>query len=170
MFNKKSLFVTAALIFLGVSAANAENPPCFTVASLQGSWAGIATYGANVAIAFGQRYIDGNGNMTGVYVLNGPTAGSTTGDRTVSTGTQAGTYAVNCDGTGTVTRVLTSSLGVTSNQVDNFVITAATVKNGQFIATAIVDAQQTPSTLVAGGIFVTRVLSRLPDRPGPTQP
>ena len=78
MFNKKSFVVTAALIFLGVSAANAENPPCYTLASIQGSWAIIGTYGANVAIALGQRYIDANGNMTGVFVLNAPTSGSTT--------------------------------------------------------------------------------------------
>ena len=173
MSNKKSLFVPAALIFtslLGVSAANAENPPCYTLASLQGSWTLIGNYGANVAIAFGQRYVDGNGNLSGVFVLNGPTAGSTTGERTISTGTQAGTYTVNCDGTGTINRVVTSSLGVVTTQADDFAITAAIVKNGQFIATAIVDAQRTPSALVSGGIFLTRVHTRLPDRPGPTQP
>ncbi len=173
MFNKKSLFVAAVLIFtsvLGVSIANAQNPPCYTLASLQGSWSVIGNYGANVAIAFGQRYVDGNGNMTAVFVLNGPTAGSTTGERTISTGTQAGTYTVNCDGTGTINRVVTSSLGIVTSQVDDFVITAAIVKNGQFIATAIADAVRTPSALVAGGIFLTRVHTRLPDRPGPTQP
>jgi len=173
MFNKKSLFVAAELIFmsfLGVSAAKAENPPCYTLGSLQGSWALIANYGANVAISFGERYLDGNGNLSGVFVLNGPTAGSTTGERTISTGTQAGTYTVNCDGTGTFNRVLTSSLGVVTTQVDDFIITAAIVKNGQFIATAIADAVRTPSALVPGGIFVTRVHTRLPDRPGPTQP
>ena len=153
-----------------MSAANAENPPCYTLASLQGSWTLVATYGANVAVAFGQRYLDGNGNLSGVFVLNAPTAGSTTGERTISTGTQAGTVTLNCDGSGTFNRVLTSSLGVVTNQVDDFIITAAIVKNGQFIATAIADAVRTPSALVPGGIFVTRVHTRLPDRPGPTQP
>jgi hypothetical protein len=169
----KNLFVPTVFVFfsvLGVSAAEAENPPCYTIASLQGSWALIATYGANVAMSFGQRYIDENGNLTGVFVLNGPTAGSTTGERTITTGTQTGTVTVNCDGTGTFNRTLTASNGVVTAQVDDFIITGATVKHGQFTATAIADAVRTPSALVPGGIFVTRVHTRLPDRPGPTQP
>jgi hypothetical protein len=178
MFNKKCLFVTAALIFtsiVGGPAAHAQNPPCYTLASLQGTWAGVATYGANVAEAFGHRVIDANGNFTGAFVLNGPTAGSTTGARTVSSGTQEGVYAVNCDGSGTVTRTVVSSLGITTTQVDDFDITEAYVQPGnlldpqpQFIATAMVDATRTPSTLVAGGIFITRVIHRVPDL-GPTQ-
>jgi hypothetical protein len=170
---KKNLFVSTAFVcfgFLGVSVADAEDPQCYTVASLQGSWSVIATYGANVAIAFGERYIDESGNFTAVFVLNGPTAGSTTGERTITTGTQTGTYAVNCDGTGTVTRTLTASNGVTATQTDDFIITGAIVKHGQFVATAIADAVRVPSALVPGGIFVIRVHSRLPDRPGPTQP
>ena len=56
MLGKKSLFVSAALIltsFLGVSPANAQVPKCYTLASLQGSYAVVANYGANVAISFG---------------------------------------------------------------------------------------------------------------------
>jgi hypothetical protein len=173
MFNKKSLLVHAAAIytcFLGVSAASAANPQCFTLASLQGSWVGVATYGANVALAFGQRYIDEKGNVTITFVLNAPVVGDPNGARAISTGSQTGTYTMNCDGTGTVNRVLTSSLGIVTNQVDNFIITGATVKNGQFVATSMVDAVQTPSALVPGGVFVTRVLTRMPDRPGPTVP
>jgi hypothetical protein len=168
MFNKKSLFVPAALIlanYLGVSAANAQTAQakCFTVASLQGNYTVIGTYGANVAIAFGVRNLDGNGNLTGTFVVNEPTAGSTTGDRTIVTGTQAGTYTVNCNGTGVITRVLSVTGGGTTNQVDDFVITGAIVQNGQFIATSITDAQRTPSTIVAGGIFLVRTYTRLPD-------
>ena len=166
MFSRKSLFVPAVLIFtsfVGVSSANAQNPPCYTLASLQGSWSVIANYGANVALAFGERYVDGNGNLSGVFVLNGPTAGSTTGERTITTGTNVGTFTLNCDGTGTINRVLTASNGVTTTQVDDFIITAAIVKNGQFIATAIADAVRTPSALVPGGIYVTRVHIRWPD-------
>jgi hypothetical protein len=173
MINGISKTLPATLMLfscLGVSAAHAENPQCYTLASLQGSWAGDATYGANVAKAFGQRVVDANGNFNGVYVLNAPTPGDPNGARTISTGTQVGTFTINCDGTGTVSRTLTSSLGVVTNQVDNFVITAAVVKNGQLIATAMADMQQTPSALVPGGIFLTRVFTRLPDRPGPTQP
>jgi hypothetical protein len=59
MFNTKSLFVPAALVlatFLGVSAANAQGPACpYTKASLQGSYAVVANYGANVALSLGLR-------------------------------------------------------------------------------------------------------------------
>jgi len=169
----KNLSVPTAFVlfgFYGVSAADAQDPQCYTAASVQGSWAVLATYGANVALALGERYVDESGNFTAVFVLNGPTAGSTTGERTITTGTQTGSYTVNCDGTGTITRTLTASNGVTTTQTDDFIITGATVKHGQFIATTIADAVRVPSALVPGGIFVTRVHTRLPDRPGPTQP
>jgi len=94
--------------------------------------------------------------------VNEPTAGSTTGARTIVTGTQAGTYTVNCDGTGVFTRVLTVN-GVATNQMDDFMITGAIVKDDHLVATAIVDAQRTPSVIVAGGIFLTRSFTRLPD-------
>jgi hypothetical protein len=49
---------------MGVSTANAEDSQCYTVESLEGSWALIATYGANVAMAFGERSVGENGNFT----------------------------------------------------------------------------------------------------------
>jgi hypothetical protein len=124
-------------------AANAQSQKCYTVASLQGNYSIVATYGANVAMSLGSRSYDGNGNLTGTFVVNEPTAGSTTG-------------------AGQFTRVLMTN-GVSTNQVDDFVITSAVVLGGQLIATAIADAQETPSAIVAGGIFVTRVHTRLPD-------
>ena len=172
MFNKR-LCAPAALIlisFFGVSAANADNPTCYNLASLQGQYALIGTYGANVAKAFGMRYFDGDGNLTGTFVLNEPTPGSTTGARTIVTGAQTGTYTVNCDGTGVITTMLTTSTGVTATQMYDFVITGAIVKDGfggAIIATAIADAQRTPSAIVPGGIFLSRTYTRLPDRPGP---
>ena len=169
MFSKKSLFVPAVLIFtsfLGVSAANAQNPKCYTLVSLQGYYAVIGNYGANVAIAIATRSYDGNGNLTGTFTLNEPTAGSTTGARTIVTGTQAGTYTVNCNGTGQFNRILTTN-GVSTNQVDDFIITAAVrIYNGSsfvLIATTIVDASQVPSSIVPGGIFLSRTHTRLPN-------
>lgn len=169
MLKKMILAPIAALIvsFVGVPAAKAD-PQCFTVDSLDGNYAVIGTYGANVALAFGIRHFDGNGNLTSTFVLNEPTPGSTTGARTIITGTQIGTYTINCDGTGVFTRNLTASNGVTATQMDNFVITKAKVVHSRdgkdrLIATAIVDAQQTPSAIVAGGIFLTRSYTRLPD-------
>ena len=169
MFNKKSLFVPAALIlasFLGVSAANAQTQKCYTLASLKGSYALVGNYGSNVAIALATRSLDGNGNLSGTFVINEPTAGSTTGARTIATGTQAGTYTVNCNGTGQFNRIVTSA-GISTAQVDDFIITSAVkVYSGSsfaMIATSMVDASQVPSAIVAGGIFLTRVHTRLPD-------
>ena len=124
MFSKKSLCVPAALIltsFVDVSAANAAPPTaCYTLASLQGSYAVIVNYGANVALGLQAQFLDGNGNLTRTGVLNQPTAGSTTGARTVGTVSAAGTYTVNCDGTGTITRSVTRPDGSTAPAVDDF--------------------------------------------------
>jgi hypothetical protein len=166
MFNRRNVSVATAFVLcglLGMSSARADEPQCYTTASVQGSWSVIATYGANVALSLGRRLVGENGDFTGTFVLNGPTPGSTTGARTITTGTQIGTYAVNCDGTGTITRTLTASNGVIVTQVDDFVITKATAERGRLVATAIADAVRVPSALVPGGIFVTRVHTRLPD-------
>jgi hypothetical protein len=166
MFSRKSLFVPAALIltsFLGVSAANAENPQCYTLASLQGSYAVIVNYGANVAIGLQAQYLDGNGNLTRTGILNQPTAGSTTGGRTVGTVSSTGTYTVNCNGTGTITRLVTKPDKTTASATDDFIITGAIVQGWQLIATTIVDAQRTPSVILSDGVFVTRTATRLPE-------
>lgn len=164
MFPRKNLILASAFaltaLFAAASATAAEPQECFTLASLTGSYAVIGNYGANQAIALGTRSLDGNGNLTGTFVVNKPTPGSTTGDRTIVTGTQAGTYTVNCDGTGVITRVLTVN-GAQTTQMDDFVTTGSVEKGGTLIATKIVDAQRTPSTIVAGGIFLTRVWTRL---------
>ena len=53
--------------------------------------------------------------------------------------------------------------GTTASQIDDFVITAAVVRHRELIATALTDVQRVPSALVAGGIFVTREMTRVPD-------
>src|SRR5689334_13712976 len=85
MFSWKRLFaaVVISISFLGMSAANAQNRKCFTLSSLQGDYAVVATYGANVAMSFGTRSYDGNGNLTATFLVNEPTPGSTTGARTI---------------------------------------------------------------------------------------
>ena len=161
--------VSSAIVPGGVLLARAftrlpdRGTQCYSVASLQGSYAVVGTYGSNVAIALALRHFDGKGNLMGTFTVNGPTPGSTTGARTITTGTQVGTYTVNCDGTGVFTRTVTASNGITTTQMDDFVITQATVKDGQLIATALEDAQRTPSVIVSGGIFLTRSYTRLPD-------
>ena len=165
MLNKRIWLVAVALastFLFRATASVAQDPPtCFTVDSLRGSYAIVGTYGANIAIALGKRYLDGNGNLTGTFLVNEPVAGSPTGARAIVTGTQAGTYTVNCDGTGVITRILT--VGTTqTTQLDDFVITGAKVRHGKLIATSVADATETPSAIVAGGIFLTRVWTRLP--------
>ena len=74
---------------------------------------------------------------------------------------------MNCDGTGVINRVLTTSGGATVTQVDDFIITRAIVQDWyHFLAIALVDAVRTPSAIVPGGIFLTRSYTRLPDRSG----
>jgi hypothetical protein len=153
--------LTCMLVTDVVSASAQERQTCFTLASLKGSYSIVGTYGANIAIALAKRHVDGDGNLTGTFVVNEPTPGSTTGQRSLVTGTQAGTVSVNCDGTGVVTRVLTVA-GVQTNQFDDFVITEAKIKDGELIATTIVDAQRTSSTIVPGGVFLRRTWTRVP--------
>ena len=173
MSTEKSCLVPAALIltgFVGASTAHAQSPAaCYTLASLQGSYSVVVNYGANVALGLQAQFLDGNGNLTRTGVLNQPVAGSATGARTVGTVSATGTYTVNCDGTGTITRLVTRPDGSTAPAVDDFMITGSTLtllggKGWQFIATTIVDAQRDPSVILPGGVFVTRVHTRLPDR------
>lgn len=166
MRNRKAgCFVVALLLILAGAGTQhglaQDSQPCFTLASLKGSYSIVGTYGANIAIALAKRHVDGEGNLTGTFLVNEPTPGSTSGERTLVTGTQAGTVSVNCDGTGVVTRVLTVA-GVQTSQFDDFVITKAKTKGGELIATTIVDAQRTSSAIVPGGIFLTRTWTRVP--------
>ena len=167
MKTKTKLFIGAAAIVagfgFGMPVATADETQCYTVASLNGTYGVVATYGSNVALALAVRHFDGHGNLTGTFTLNEPTPGSTSGGRTIVTGTQVGTYTVNCDGTGVITRMLTASNGVSTTQTDDFVITEARIRDDRLIATALEDAQTTPSAIVPGGIFVFRSYTRRPD-------
>jgi len=168
MLNNKRLAARAALVSLVMfvaSVANAKDDDsrCYNLASLKGTYAVVVTYGANAALALAIRNFDGDGNLTGTFTLNEPTPGSTTGARTIVTGTNVGTYTVNCDGTGVVTRVLTSSTGVVTTQTDDLLITKATWSDGHLIATALEDMVRTPSAIVPGGVFVFRSYTRRPD-------
>lgn len=169
MTGRKNWIITIAVaiasIFTAVSAGAEDAPPCFDLESLEGNYTVVGTYGANVAIALSKRTLDGKGGFTGTFIVNEPLAGSTTGERKIVTGTQLGTYIVNCDGTGVFTRILT--VGTTqTQQFDDFVITRAIMKDGHLIATGLTDAQRTPSAIVAGGIFLTRAWTRLPSHEG----
>ena len=143
MFSTKTsiLPVTALLCsFLGAATASAQSTACYTRESLQGSWVLVTAYGSNVAMSIVQGTLDAEGRLNRTFTLNAPTTGSTTGERTITTGTNVGTFEVNCDGTGTFTRFVTASTGVVANQLDDFLITASIEKDGKLIATQITDA------------------------------
>jgi hypothetical protein len=164
MFNKKALMATTTLGFLcilGVSTANAGDTGCYTLASLEGTYAIVGTYGSNVAIALGIRHDDGKGNFTATFLVNEPRLGSPTGARKLVTGTLVGTYTVNCDGTGVIHKTVTTSSGI-AHSADDFVITNAVTNGDQLVATSIEEAQRTPSAIVPGGVFLIRTLTRLP--------
>jgi hypothetical protein len=166
MLSKNNLFVSAAIIFftlLGVSGAKADTP-CFTLASLNGTYAVKGHYEGGIAVALGVRRLDEKGNLTGTFILNEPVAGSATGARTIITGTQMGSVTtLNCNGTGVFSRVLTASNGVVVTQMDDFVITQAIAQDGHLHATVIQDAQRTPSALLTPGVLVTREWTRVPE-------
>jgi hypothetical protein len=166
MLKTNRLFLLT-LLLAGSAAAQtpAWSPSCpYTVASLKGTYAVVITYAANVGLGLQMETFDGNGNLTRTGVINQPADGSTTGARNVTTATSNGTYTVNCNGTGTINRIVTRADGTTAPGTDDFIITAAVKNPGQPpIATAITDAQREPSVILSGGIFVTRVHTRLPE-------
>ena len=159
MFNKENLFAAAVLIttgFLGAAKTHAQNTRCYTLESLQGSYGVVIHYGANVAAGIQAETLDGNGNLTRTGVNNQPIVGSPTGLRTVAPVTSVGTYTVNCDGTGTINRIVTRADGTTAAAADDFLVTEAVERNGRLTATAIFDIQKDPSVIVPGGIFLVR--------------
>lgn len=169
MFSRKSCFpVSAALVsfgVLGVSAAKADDDAhCYTLASLHGTYALVATYGDHIAQSLAVRYFDGEGNLKGPFLVNQPVVGSPTGAREIVAGTQVGTYTINCDGTGVFTRFLKTSTRLTVTQIDDFLITQAVIRDdGKLLATALTDMTRTASGIVPGGVFVTRTYTRRPD-------
>lgn len=100
MLKKTNLLVAAlCLVFFGAATANAQDESrCYTLASLQGSYAIIGHYGAHLALALTEGQFDGQGNFTSTFIVNEPDPTSTTGGRKLVSGSQTGTYTINCDG------------------------------------------------------------------------
>jgi hypothetical protein len=168
MLRKVNFVVVLCLVFLCATTANAQDQDhqeCYTPASLQGSYAIIGAYGAHLAIALAEGQFDGKGNFKSTFIVNEPDPTSTTGARKLVSGSQTGTYTINCDGTGVITRFVTLSNGQTGTVVSDFIITKAVRSRPEvLIATALEDAQRTPSFIVPGGVFLTRTYTRLPGR------
>ena len=166
MFANNRWIHTAAMLFvgsMGASHATAQTPACYTLESLQGSFATIGTYGSQIAIALALRNHDALGNFTASAVNNIPRAGSTTGERTITPSTNAGTFAINCDGSGVVTRIATLADGTRVPSFDDFLVTEGVIENGKLQATTIIDGMRTPSSIVLGGVFLKRQYTRRPN-------
>ncbi len=152
----------AALFVLAVLASPtvfAQETP-YTVASLEGDYGFVGTYEGDVARLVGTAHFDGKGNLTSggarVVILGG----------TVTPVTYTGVYAVNADGTGTISITVFGVATPPPVVTEDFVITKARFINGVKIATEVQDAQEQPIVVVTGGggVFVTHVYTRRPDR------
>jgi hypothetical protein len=124
-------------------AAFAQGPQCYSLPSLKGSNAVVGDYGAHVAITLAKRSFDGQGNLSGSFIVNEPKDWIRDRRKDHRNWNQKGTYTVNCDGTGVFTRFVTLSDGTTATQYDDFVITEAFSGWTSLVATKIVDAQRT---------------------------
>jgi hypothetical protein len=132
----------------------------YTVASLRGDYGVTATYGANIARALGTQTFDGHGNLKGSAIVNQP---GVNGARVIVSITFTGTYTVNSDGTGTMSLTIMLPNNKTANATEDYVITRGKLRGGMPVATEIVDAQEQPSTVIPGGVFVTHTYTRRPE-------
>lgn len=132
----------------------------YTQASLSGNYAFVGTYAANIAANLGVVTFDGLGSAKGSLIVNQP---GPSGTRTIVKVTIAGTYSVNPDGTGTVQFTVSLPSGKTSDVTEDFVITKAENRNGTLLATSIFEAQEQPSVVISGDVFVIHTYTRRPD-------
>jgi hypothetical protein len=137
---------------------------CYTLESLQGSYGVVVNYDVNLALGLQPETLDGLGNLWRTGVNNQPLAGSTTGERTIGNVTSSGTYVVNCNGSGTITRVVTRPDGSKATATDDFLIIEGVEKDGKIIATTIIDAQEGPAVVGSANAFVTRTHTLRPNR------
>ncbi len=162
-----ALVASSGLICAGshpAFASRGRNDPSehrgYSLASISGNYAVVGTYSANVASVFGVLTFDGLGTLKGSATVNQP---GPNGSRTIAKVTVAGTYSVERDGTGTMSVTVMLPNGTTSDATEDFVITKAESRDGMLIATSIFDAQQQPSVLISGDVFVTHTYTRRPD-------
>jgi len=132
----------------------------YSQASLFGNYARVGSYAGNIAANLGVVVFDGQGSAKGSSTVNEPGPG---GSRTIVKVSLDGTYSVNSDGTGTIQFVITLPDGTTSDITEGFVITKSEHRNGTLIATSIFEAQEQPSVVISGDVFVSHVDTRRPD-------
>ena len=142
-----------------------ENPPDpldYSLTSLSGSYAFVGTYGDHVAANLGVVVFDGLGSAEGSILVNQP---GVNGSREIVNVTVDATYSVNPNGTGTIEFVVTFPDGHTAEVTEDFVITVSERRGRTLLATSIFEAQQQPSVVISGTVFVVHTLTRLPDDP-----
>jgi len=132
----------------------------YSQGSLSGNYARVGSYEGNIAANFGVVVFDGHGSVKGAATVNQPGTG---GARTIVKVSLDGTYSVNSDGTGTIQFVISLPNGTTSDITEDFVITKSENRNGTLIATSIFEAQEQPSVVISGDVFVNHVDTRRPD-------
>jgi hypothetical protein len=133
----------------------------YSLASLNGNYAFVGTYAANIASNLGVVTFDGGGDAKGSVLVNQP---AENGSRTIVKVGLTGTYSVNGDGTGTVSFTVIFADGHSSDVTEDFVITRAELRDGTLLATSIFEAQEQPSVVLSGDVFVTHTYTRRPDR------
>ena len=160
--------LAAIVIWAGSGAALAgqegsdasRNHHDYSLASLNGNYAFVGEYAAHVAANLGVVTFDGLGTAKGSVTVNQP---GPNGSRTIVKVNLAGTYSVESDGTGTISFTVTFADGHTSDVTEDFVITTAEPREGTLLATSIFEAQEQPSVVITGAVFVTHTYTRRPD-------
>jgi hypothetical protein len=132
----------------------------YSLASLNGNYAFVGTYAGLVASNLGVVTFDGLGTVKGSVIVNQP---NPDGSRAIVKVGLTGTYSVKGDGTGTILFAVTLPEGTVANVTEDFVITRAEARGGRLIATSIFEAQEQPSVILSGDVFVTHTLTRRPD-------
>jgi hypothetical protein len=139
-----------------VAATAQERRDEWSLASLQGDFALVGTYGANAARLLGTYVVDDQGNYSGSARINLPGPG---GQRTLVDITFEGTSTIEANGTGTTASTVTLPNGARLQTSTDFVITKSTRVRGVRVATEIASAQREPSVVV-GGEFITYMSTR----------
>ena len=155
-----AVFSGSPLELVGKSRNGFSDHHEYSQASLSGNYARVGTYAGNIAANLGVVVFDGQGSAKGSATVNQPGPG---GSRTIVKVSLEGTYSVNSDGTGTIQFTITLPNGTTSDITEDFVITKSESRNGTLIATSIFEAQEQPSVVISGDVFVTHVDTRRPD-------
>lgn len=161
-----ALFLLSSFILPGTAAASqggsdaSQEHHSYSVESINGTYAFVGTYAGRVAANLGVVKFNGLGSVEGSVIVNQP---NPDGTRNIVKVSLAGTYFINPDGTGTVSFLVTFPDGHTANVTEDLVITKAKIRHGMLIATSMFEAQEQPSVVLSGNVFVTHTYTKIPN-------